>query len=101
MVYDAVIVGGGIAGLAAAYELSRRNASFVLLEASARPGGVIVSEEVDGFIIDAGPDTLLSQKPEGIALCEQIGLGHPLMATKPPRLAYVRHRGRLPPLPAA
>jgi oxygen-dependent protoporphyrinogen oxidase len=101
MFVDVVVIGGGIAGLATAYELSRRRISFVVLEAASRPGGVIVSEEVDGFTIDGGPDALLIQKPDGIALCQEIGLGERLVATKPPRLAYVQRAGRLHALPAA
>ncbi len=101
MFVDVVVIGGGIAGLATAYELSRRGISFVVLEAAARAGGVIFSEEVDGFTIDGGPDSLLIQKREGIALCEEIGLGGRLVATKPPRVAYVQRGGRLHALPAA
>jgi len=67
---DVVIVGGGIAGLAAAWELTRSGASFVVLERAPRAGGVIYSEEIDGFTIDGGPDALLIQKPDGIALCQ-------------------------------
>jgi protoporphyrinogen/coproporphyrinogen III oxidase len=96
-----IIVGGGIAGLATAYELQRRGLPFVLLESAARPGGVILSEEVDGFTIDAGPDSLLVQKPEGIKLCEELGLGHRLVPTKPPRLAFILRNGILHPLPAS
>jgi oxygen-dependent protoporphyrinogen oxidase len=96
-----VIVGGGIAGLATAYELSRHGLSFVLLEGAARPGGVILSEEIDGFVIDGGPDALLIQKPDGIKLCEELGIGERLVPTKPPRLAYIQRRGRLHALPAA
>ena len=59
---DVVIVGAGIAGLATAYELSRRGVSFVVLERASRPGGVILSEAVDGFVLDGGPDALLIQK---------------------------------------
>jgi protoporphyrinogen/coproporphyrinogen III oxidase len=99
--FDAVIVGGGIAGLATAYELSLHGISFVLLERASRAGGVIFSEEIDGYTIDGGPDALLIQKPEGIALCEEIGLGQRLIPTKPPRLAYIQRAGRLHPLPAA
>jgi oxygen-dependent protoporphyrinogen oxidase len=95
------IVGGGIAGLSVAYELHRRGVPFVLLESGSRTGGVILSEQVDGFTLDAGPDALLIQKPEGIALCKEIGLGERLIATKPPRLAYIQRGGRLHPLPAA
>ena len=80
---------------------SRRGVSFVLLERAPRAGGVILSEEIDGFTIDAGPDALLMQKPEGIALCEELGLGDRLVPTKPPRLAYIQRGGRLHALPAA
>jgi oxygen-dependent protoporphyrinogen oxidase len=98
---DVVIVGGGIAGLAAAYELNRRGVAFVLLEAAPRPGGVIFSETIDGFTIDAGPDSLLIQKPEGITLCQELGLGDRLVSTLPPRLAFIQRGGKLYPLPAA
>jgi len=57
-----LIVGGGIAGLSAAYELHRRDVPFRLLERGPRAGGVILSEQIDGFTIDAGPDALLIQK---------------------------------------
>jgi oxygen-dependent protoporphyrinogen oxidase len=98
---DVVVVGGGIAGLATAYELSRRGVSFVVLERATRAGGVILSEEVDGFTIDGGPDSLLIQKPEAIALCLEIGLADQLVSTKPPRVAYIQRGGRLHALPAA
>ncbi|MBI3401967.1 MAG: protoporphyrinogen oxidase [Acidobacteria bacterium] len=98
---DAVVVGGGIAGLATAYELSKRDRSFVVLERGARAGGVILSEEIDGFTIDGGPDALLIQKPDGIQLCQELGLGDRLVVTKPPRLAYIQRGGTLHPLPAA
>jgi oxygen-dependent protoporphyrinogen oxidase len=101
MSVDVAIVGGGIAGLTAAWELSRRRMSFVVLERAPRAGGVIVSEELDGFTIDGGPDSLLIQKREGIALCEELGLGGRLVATKQPRIAYIQRGGRLHALPAA
>src|SRR5262245_51471037 len=98
---DVAIIGAGIAGLSTAYELSRRGVSFVVLESAARPGGVILNEQIDGFTIDAGPDSLLIQKPEAIKLCEELGLGDRLIPTKPPRLAYIQRGGRLHALPAA
>jgi oxygen-dependent protoporphyrinogen oxidase len=67
---DVVVVGGGIAGLATAFELMRRGIPFLVVEAGPRPGGVILSEEIDGFVIDGGPDSLLVQKRDGIAHCE-------------------------------
>src|SRR5262249_48729595 len=54
-----------------------------------------------GFTIDGGPDALLIQKPEGIALCEELGLGGRLVPTRQPRIAYIQRGGRLHPLPAA
>jgi protoporphyrinogen/coproporphyrinogen III oxidase len=98
---DVVIVGAGIAGLAAAYELSRQGVGCVALERHARPGGVIFSEEVDGFTIDGGPDSLLVQKPAGIQLCQELGLGARLVPTKLPRVAYILRAGTLHGLPAA
>jgi oxygen-dependent protoporphyrinogen oxidase len=97
---DVVIVGGGIAGLSAAFELRKRGLSFVVLERAPRAGGVIISETVGGFVIDGGPDALLTQKPEGIALCEELGLANRLVPTRPPRLAYIQRDGRLHALPA-
>ncbi len=95
---DAAVIGGGMAGLAAAYELHRGGASFVLIEAAPRPGGVVRTERVDGFTLDAGPDSLLVQKPAAIELCRELGLGDRLTPTLEPRTAYVL-RGRLRPLP--
>lgn len=95
-----VVVGGGIAGLAAAYELNRQRVPFVLLESGPRVGGVILSEQIDGYTVDGGPDALLIQKPEGIKLCEELGLGDLLVPTKLPRLAFIQRDGRLHALPA-
>ena len=72
------IVGGGMSGLAAAYELARRNVPFLLLEAAPAVGGVVKTERIDGFVIDAGPDALLTQKPAAIDLCRELGMGHRL-----------------------
>ncbi len=95
------IVGGGMAGLATAYELHRRGVPFAVLESESRAGGVVLSEQIDGYTIDGGPDALLVQKPDGIKLCHELGLGDRLVATKPPRLAYIQRNGQLHPLPAA
>ena len=89
------VVGGGITGLAAAFELHRREVPFVLLEGSPRLGGMIRTETVDGFTIDAGPDSLLVHKPAALTLCRELGLGPRLVPTGEPRAAYVLRRGRL------
>ncbi|MBI2189168.1 MAG: protoporphyrinogen oxidase [Acidobacteria bacterium] len=97
-VFDTVVIGGGIAGLAAAYELRLRGVGVRLLEASPRVGGVIVTERVDGWVIDGGPDALLVHKPAAVDLCRELGLGDRLVATLHPRTAYVLREGRLRPL---
>ncbi len=97
-VLDTIIVGGGIAGLAAAYELQRRGMSVQVLEASGRPGGVIFTERFDGWVIDAGPDSILVQKPAGVSLCRELGLADRLVSTQKPRTAYVMRDGRLHPI---
>jgi oxygen-dependent protoporphyrinogen oxidase len=96
-----VIVGGGVAGLSAGYELACQSAPFVLLEQSATVGGVIVTDHVDGFTIDGGPDSLLVQKPAAVDLCRELGLGDRLFATRQPRTAFIYRAGRLHPLPEA
>jgi protoporphyrinogen/coproporphyrinogen III oxidase len=98
---DVAVVGGGISGLAAAYELRKRKRSVVVLEREDRPGGIIQTERVGEFVIDAGPDALLVQKPAALALCNEIGLGDRMFPTKRPRTAYVLRDGVLHPLPDA
>ena len=95
-----VVVGGGITGLAAAFEAARRGAKCLVLESSPATGGLIRTERTDGFTIDAGPDSLLVQKPAAIQLCEELGLSSQLMTTRQPRTAFVLHNGRLHALPS-
>lgn len=95
---DVAIIGAGIAGLAAAYELRRRGASVQVLEAGSRPGGVITTERIDGWVIDGGPDSMLVQKPAAVALCRELGLADRLVPTLTPRTAYIMRDGRLYPL---
>jgi oxygen-dependent protoporphyrinogen oxidase len=98
---DVVIVGAGVSGLSAAYELRKRKRSVIVLERERRPGGIIVTERVGEFIVDGGPDSLLVQKPSAVALCNEIGLGDRMVPTKLPRTAFVLRGGELHPLPSA
>ena len=93
------VVGGGITGLAAAYELHRQGVHFRLFETSDRLGGLILTEKHNGFTIDAGPDSLLVQKPSAIELCQELGLGERLQPTLIPRTAYILKQGVLHALP--
>lgn len=70
-----IVVGAGIAGLAAAWELTRAGADVVVLESERRAGGVIVTDRVDGFIVEGGPDGFLAGEPELPALAQELGIG--------------------------
>src|SRR3954471_11274572 len=101
------VIGGGIAGLAAAHRLAELardknvNVDVRLLEARARVGGTIATERVDGFLIEAGPDSMISAKPWAVELCQRLGLGPRLISTNSSRQnVLVVRRGRLVPLPA-
>ena len=97
---DVVVVGGGISGLSAALALHSAGRDVRLVEASPRLGGVIRTDVVDGFLIEAGPDSILAQKPEAIALCRSLGLGDRLVPTNPQaQTIFVLHKGRLHPMP--
>jgi oxygen-dependent protoporphyrinogen oxidase len=94
------IIGGGISGLSAAWALQKRRVPYLLLEAGPSLGGVIRTETRDGFLLEGGPDSILAQKPEGVALCRELGLGERLIPTNPERRAvYILHRQALHPLP--
>jgi oxygen-dependent protoporphyrinogen oxidase len=101
-----VVVGGGISGLAAAHravELAREREialDLTLIEARERLGGTIATERVDGFLVEAGPDSFLSEKPWALALCRRLGVEDRLVRTDDRfRKVFVWHRGRLHPLP--
>jgi protoporphyrinogen/coproporphyrinogen III oxidase len=95
-----LVLGGGITGLSAAFELHTRGVPFTLVDASHRLGGLILTEREGGFVIEAGPDSVLAQKPAALDLCRAIGLGGRIIATRAPRTAYVLRDGRLFPLPS-
>ncbi len=100
------IIGGGIAGLSAAYYAMKNipDATVTVIESDSRWGGKITTDRVsfnDGqFIIEGGPDTFLATKPWGVALCKELGLGERLYGTNPNKKnTYVLSRNRLLPLP--
>jgi oxygen-dependent protoporphyrinogen oxidase len=99
------IVGGGITGLAAAFALEERRQAgeplqYVVYEASPRFGGVLVTEQVDGCLVEAGPDSFLSEKPWAATLCRRVGLEDQLIGSNDShRRTYILLKGRLAPVP--
>ncbi|MEU3609835.1 protoporphyrinogen oxidase [Streptomyces sp. NPDC035033] len=94
----AVVVGGGITGLAAALRLLAAGARVTLLEGDGRLGGKLLAGEIAGAPVDLGAESLLARRPEAVALAEAVGLGDRL---QPPATttAAVWSRGRLVPMP--
>src|SRR5947209_8325228 len=97
-----VIIGGGIAGLAAAHRL-RRSApelEVLLIEAKERPGGKIATDYVNGFVVEAGPDSFLTSKLRGTGLVEELGMVDRLQGTRSEtRGSFVLRGGQLHPMP--
>ena len=98
----ALVVGGGVTGLAAARRLESLapDMEVVLLERDRMLGGKVRTERVDGFVIEAAPDSFLSRKERGIGLCEELRLEGELIARRPENhRTYVRRGRGLLPLP--
>lgn len=102
----AIVIGGGVTGLTAAYRLQREAAArdipldITLLEATGRVGGVIQTQYRDGFLIEHGPDAFISTKPAAKALCEELGIADQFIGTNPKvRRSFVTRNGALHPVP--
>lgn len=99
------VIGGGISGLAAAFALEERRRAgadldYVLYEASARLGGVLRTEHIDGCLVEAGPDSFITEKPWATDLCRAIGLGDQLIGSNDAdRKTYILTNGRLVVMP--
>ncbi len=99
------IIGGGIAGLAAAYELEKARAAgaavaYTLFESRNRLGGSLASEIVNGAVLERGPDSFLTEKPAAAELCRELGLGAELIPSNDEaRKTYILVKNRLVPLP--
>jgi len=97
-----VIIGGGISGLAGAHcvlELDP-SAQVTILEASNRLGGTIYTEHRDGFLLERGPDSFISEKPHAIALAKRLGIESQLIQTNEEyRRSFIVRDGRLRTVP--
>lgn len=107
MTSSIAIVGGGITGLAAAFYLQREaqarglEVAVTVLEAEDRLGGKIITEQVESFVIEGGPDSFITEKPWGISLCKDLGLEHELIpANEQQKTVYVLRQGRIVPFPS-
>ncbi|MFT4188976.1 MAG: protoporphyrinogen oxidase [Aeromicrobium sp.] len=92
------VVGGGIAGLTAAWELSQAGHEPVVFEGSERIGGKLLTGEVGGLTLDLGAESILARRPEAVGLIERIGLGDRVVHPATTR-AGVWTRGAVRPLP--
>ncbi|HWE67717.1 MAG TPA: protoporphyrinogen oxidase [Acidimicrobiales bacterium] len=100
-----VVIGGGLSGLAAAWQLTGGAAGtaagapeVVVLESSDRLGGALRTEPFGDRPVDVGPDGFLGRRPEALDLCHELGLGDALVPIAG-RGAGVWARGRIRPLP--
>ncbi|TDU75377.1 protoporphyrinogen oxidase [Streptomyces sp. KS 21] len=94
----AVVIGGGIAGLAAAHRLLADGLRVTLLEAGPRLGGKLLAGELAGAPVDLGAESVLARRPEALELARAVGLGE---ALQPPATAtaHLWTRGALRPMP--
>jgi oxygen-dependent protoporphyrinogen oxidase len=99
------IVGGGISGLSAAFALEEHRrkgvaVEYVLYESSPRLGGVLRTEQIDGCIVEAGPDSFITEKPWATELCRALGLGDQLIGSNDAdRKTYILVGGKLVEMP--
>jgi oxygen-dependent protoporphyrinogen oxidase len=99
------IIGGGISGLSAAYSIEKEKANgaevqYRLFEGSGRLGGACYSEIIDGCVIEAGPDSFVSEKPWAAALCRELGIGDQLIGSNDEdRKTWILSKGKLIALP--
>jgi oxygen-dependent protoporphyrinogen oxidase len=99
------IIGGGISGLSAAFHLERArhggaDVRYMLFESSDRLGGVMRTERVEGCLIEAGPDSFLSEKQSAAELCRELGIEDQLVGSNDAhRRTYILVKGRLVEMP--
>lgn len=98
--YPAIVIGGGISGLACAYKLQQAGIPVRVFEAGSRPGGVIATRERDGFQFELGPQSFLSTEPLA-SLIDALGLKSDVLHADPRAPRYILLGGKLVPAPLA
>jgi len=95
-----VVVGGGISGLSASYDLTRAGIPPTIFDKRGRAGGVIETRVTEGCTLECGPDSFITQKPEALALIEELGLGSEVIGSNDrERRTYIWKHDRLVRLP--
>lgn len=95
-----IIIGGGIAGLSSAYDLAKAGIPHTLIEKQPRVGGVIETLQWEDCILECGPDSFISAKPEAMTLIRELGLtGEVIGSNDAERVTYIQRRGKLVRLP--
>ena len=95
-----IIIGGGISGLSAAYDLAKTSVSHTLIEKQPRLGGVIETRQWEDCVLECGPDSFISAKPEAMTLIRELGLEGDVIGSKDEeRVTYILRHGRLTRLP--
>ena len=99
------VIGGGISGLSAAFHLEKARRSgagleYALFESGQRLGGSLLTEHVEGCLVEAGPDSFLTEKPWALQLCEELGIADQLIGSNDSqRKTYIVVHGRLIAMP--
>jgi len=99
------IIGGGISGLSAAFYLEKARASgaeleYTLFESGQRLGGCLSSDRIEGCLVEAGPDSFLTEKPWALSLCKELGIADQLIGSNDSqRKTYIVVHGRLIAMP--
>lgn len=94
------VIGGGISGLSTAYYLARQGLSCTLIDRQPRLGGVIETAQWENCVLEGGPDSFLSAKPEALQLIREIGMEEEVIASNDhQRVTYIWKNQRMIPLP--
>ena len=97
---DAIIAGGGIAGLACAWRLHAAGKGVLVLEVDARAGGHVRTQRVDGYRLESGPHTFMGSADAVFALAAEVGLAGEIIPTMPAaRTRYIARHGAIHAIP--
>ncbi len=97
---EAIIIGGGISGLTAAYTLAKAGRPVTLIEREAVLGGLLQTRVIEDCVVEGGPDSFLAAKPAAAELINEVGLGADLISSNDhQRITFIRRHGRMVPMP--